>query len=379
MLLGYYILGLGANFCFKEGGTDAVHRGYYFIGGNLLGITSTALLMGVYARMNVNLALVLATSGAFLLQQGSFWLVFHTPLTVLQAGGILLVGAGTVLASLKPAERGTLADTVCRDCPGAGRGVVMKLPLILVLFWAMQIFANVAFKWGSSGSSGRSQRWLAGFIGGNVVGASSIYFLMLIYAFIPANSNLAAVLAGSGGFVGSQLLLAVLFRSRLAAVQWAGIALVAVGVAVTTLGGPAGHSPRSHAGVKKTNLTWAVPTPQQAASSLLKYSGLVSLATIPPGFVGLSRNIIPDMASKVRLASRNPDLSDTTTGLLQQAASPSVNVACSPDCGHLASVTCSRVNTCTPYGSNRHGEGMAHQSGCWSTRLLPVPPAVPCR
>ena len=105
LLGGYLAVGLAANFCFKEGGTDTAHRVIYFIGGNALGITSTALLMGVYARMNVNLAMVLATSGAFLLQQTAFWLVYHSPLTVLQATGILMVGVGTVMASIKPAER----------------------------------------------------------------------------------------------------------------------------------------------------------------------------------------------------------------------------------------------------------------------------------
>ena len=111
LLAGYYAVGLAANFCFKEGGTDAAHRLLYFIGGNALGITSTAFLMSVYARMNVNFAMVLATSGAFLLQQVSFWAVYHTPLTVLQAAGILMVGAGTVLASIKPAERPAVPET----------------------------------------------------------------------------------------------------------------------------------------------------------------------------------------------------------------------------------------------------------------------------
>ena len=110
--------------------------------------------------------------------------------------------------------------------------------LILLCFWAMQIFANVAFKYGSRGEVGRSRRWWVGFISGNVVGASSIYFLMQIYKLMPANSNLAAVLAGSGGFVGSQLLLARLFHSRLAPLQWVGIALVTLGTVVATLAGP---------------------------------------------------------------------------------------------------------------------------------------------
>lgn len=107
----------------------------------------------------------------------------------------------------------------------------------LVLFWAMQIFANVAFKYGSAGTVGRSPRWLVGFISGNVVGASSIFFLMKIFEMLPGNSNLASMLAGCGGFIGSQVLLAWLFRSRLVFVQWLGIVLVAVGTAVATLGG----------------------------------------------------------------------------------------------------------------------------------------------
>ncbi len=101
LLAGYLVVGLAANFCFKEGGTDTSHRLFWFIGGNVLGITSTSLLMGLYARMNVNLAMVLATSGSFLLMQGAFWIVYHTPLTALQLGGIAMVGAGTVLASLQ--------------------------------------------------------------------------------------------------------------------------------------------------------------------------------------------------------------------------------------------------------------------------------------
>ena len=115
LLAGYYVIGLAANFCFKEGGTDAAHRLAYFIGGNAFGITSTALLMGMYARMNVNLAMVLGTSGAFLLQQVGFWAVYHTPLTLMQAAGILMVGVGTVMASLQPAKQRPDPKTIPAD------------------------------------------------------------------------------------------------------------------------------------------------------------------------------------------------------------------------------------------------------------------------
>ena len=100
----------------------------------------------------------------------------------------------------------------------------------------MQVFANVAFKYGSR--SGRhDKRWAAGFVGGNIVGATSVWFMMKVYEALPENSNLAAVLLTSGAFVGSQIALALIFRSRLAVRQWAGIAMVAVGTAAAAWGG----------------------------------------------------------------------------------------------------------------------------------------------
>jgi multidrug transporter EmrE-like cation transporter len=102
----------------------------------------------------------------------------------------------------------------------------------------MQVTAYVAFKYGSFGRTGRSRRWLTGFVGGNVVGASSIYFLMKIYEAMPGNCNVALVLAGGGSFIGTQTVLALVFRSRLSAMQWTGVAMVGIGSAVATLAGP---------------------------------------------------------------------------------------------------------------------------------------------
>jgi multidrug transporter EmrE-like cation transporter len=112
------------------------------------------------------------------------------------------------------------------------------LTIYLLIFWSLQILANVAFKYGSFGQVGKSRRWYAGFIGGNIVGGTSIFFLMKIFHEIPGNSNVASVLAGSGAFIGSQILLSILFRSRLAAIQWVGIIVIAAGTALATLGGP---------------------------------------------------------------------------------------------------------------------------------------------
>ena len=113
----------------------------------------------------------------------------------------------------------------------------MSILVFLPIFWAMQIFANVALKYGSAAGEKHSRRWLTGFLAGNIVGASSIYFLMRIYEQMPTNPNLAAVLATCGGFVGSQLVLAWLFHSRLSRGQWAGVSLVVLGTVVATLSG----------------------------------------------------------------------------------------------------------------------------------------------
>ncbi len=119
----------------------------------------------------------------------------------------------------------------------------MKFFLYLLIFWLLQIAACIAFKYGSKGTVGRSRRWLAGFIGGNIVGASSIYFLMKIYEQMAANCNVAQVLATSGSFIGTQIALSFIFRTRLTPVQWAGVLLVAVGSAISTLGGPGAGQP----------------------------------------------------------------------------------------------------------------------------------------
>lgn len=103
LLCGYCLLSLAANICFKQGGTDPGHWLAYFIAGNVLGICSTAVLMGVYARMQVNLAILIVTVGTFLLVQITFWLLFHAAITWLQAVGITLVGIGTTLAVGRPA------------------------------------------------------------------------------------------------------------------------------------------------------------------------------------------------------------------------------------------------------------------------------------
>ena len=118
LMLGYWAVGLAAGLCFKEGGTSVSQRLPYFIVGNVLGISSTALLMGVYARMNVNLAMLIATSGAFVLFQLTLWAVYHTAITPVQWFGTLLVGVGMVLA-LRRGDRRAAAPVPEKSAPSA--------------------------------------------------------------------------------------------------------------------------------------------------------------------------------------------------------------------------------------------------------------------
>jgi len=53
----------------------------------------------------------------------------------------------------------------------------------LAVFWIMQIVAQVLFKFGSTSDS----RWVLCFVGGNVVGVSSIWVLMKLYTTINLN------------------------------------------------------------------------------------------------------------------------------------------------------------------------------------------------
>jgi|GEM_PF-793969 len=101
LLLANWILVTFANLCFKEGGTEAGHRLLYLIIGSILGISGSAVLMGIYSRMNVNLALVISGSGSFILTQFVFWKVYDTPLTPLQWAGISIVFIGTGMAAFR--------------------------------------------------------------------------------------------------------------------------------------------------------------------------------------------------------------------------------------------------------------------------------------
>ncbi len=161
-LLGYSLLGLAANFCFKECGTHPDRTWFYFILGNTFGPLSLIFLMGVYARMNANLAAALSMGLSAISVQVAFWWVYKTHLAPIQ--------------------------------------------------------------------------WL-GFLGANAVGAPSVWFLKELYKAMPASPNLVAVLVLAGVFILTQLTFILLFQVRLTSRQWAGVALLAAGAIMASLGG----------------------------------------------------------------------------------------------------------------------------------------------
>ena len=104
------------------------------------------------------------------------------------------------------------------------------LPL-LSLFWVMQIGAHLLFKYGATAPG----RYWAGFVYGNIIGASSILLLIRLYRHMPV--NVAGALALGGGFLVAQMSLALVYRQHLVLTQYVGIAAIATGILMVTWAG----------------------------------------------------------------------------------------------------------------------------------------------
>jgi multidrug transporter EmrE-like cation transporter len=105
--------------------------------------------------------------------------------------------------------------------------------VIIGIFCAMQVIAQLLFKWGSLSDG----RWLWGFLGGNLFGFTSIWLLMLVYKHM--NPNTALGICGGASFLLAQLALAVVFRSQVSWVQWAGVVAIVAGMVLLASGKPA--------------------------------------------------------------------------------------------------------------------------------------------
>lgn len=96
--------------------------------------------------------------------------------------------------------------------------------LHITLFLAFQIAANLLFKWGSTAP----HLYWYGFILGNVIGVTSILFMMGMYQHLPV-ANVVAI--GTGGtFLLNQIVMFLVFREKIHPAAMAGIALIFAGI-----------------------------------------------------------------------------------------------------------------------------------------------------
>lgn len=106
----------------------------------------------------------------------------------------------------------------------------------IVMFLTFQIIANLFFKWGASSPAvvhcGIAQEYW-GFIFGNIVGVTSIVFMIGMYKTLPAASVVAI---GSGGtFLLVQIVMYLLYREHLRWSAIAGIFLIFAGILMVAL------------------------------------------------------------------------------------------------------------------------------------------------
>lgn len=94
----------------------------------------------------------------------------------------------------------------------------------MLSYWALGVVAAICFKQGGTDAAHR----LLYFAGGNVLGISSTWCLMQVYARI--NANLALLITGSIAFILTQFAFWLLYRAQLTVVQWLGIAIVMLGM-----------------------------------------------------------------------------------------------------------------------------------------------------
>jgi len=100
----------------------------------------------------------------------------------------------------------------------------------ILLFWAMQVVAQMLFKWGSDTPG----RWAWGFFIGHAFGVSSIVILMLLYKTM--HPNVALGLCLGGAFLMAQVALALVYRSDLSLAQYLGIVAITAGMILLAIG-----------------------------------------------------------------------------------------------------------------------------------------------
>ena len=94
----------------------------------------------------------------------------------------------------------------------------------ILLFWGMQVVANLLFKWGSL----TPENWIKGFVGGHLFGVTSAWFMMILYKSI--NPNVVFGICFGGAFFCVQIAIARVFHSELAISQYIGIIAIVAGI-----------------------------------------------------------------------------------------------------------------------------------------------------
>jgi len=89
-----------AQLFFKWGSLTEPRWWVGFLGGNLFGFTSIWLLMLVYRLLSPNLALALATAGAFVFGQIGISLAFKATMAPFQWVGIAVIVLGVAIVAL---------------------------------------------------------------------------------------------------------------------------------------------------------------------------------------------------------------------------------------------------------------------------------------
>lgn len=99
----------------------------------------------------------------------------------------------------------------------------------VVIFLFMQVIANLLFKWGSTASS---YYWW-GFILGNLMGVSSIFFMICMHKAMPAALVIAVGFGGT--FLLNQIAMYLIYREPLSSWASCGLVLIFIGILMTAL------------------------------------------------------------------------------------------------------------------------------------------------
>lgn len=107
----------------------------------------------------------------------------------------------------------------------------MKSVIWLLIFWCLQIIANLSFIYGSELKS----RWLICFVVGNTIGITSMLVLIKLYTTMPL--NIALGLAMGGAFFLSQITVIIVFKTSVSLIQIIGILAIVLGMVLISLRG----------------------------------------------------------------------------------------------------------------------------------------------